>query len=998
MLILYLNTITGEFYDADGNGFRNGRPALSIKSKEKIKIICCSDTPEASSDSVDPSTWTRDSRYAQYSNFGAVITCDSDYIQKIEGSLASAVEIGEQTTISTTITGASFGRVKKAGTLRLFSNDGTYEAVAYTNRTISGNSVVFDVSGVELTHAYSVGATIDCDQSPYCEAFLNLIESNKSRGEFVFDLIADGDRIREETDYASVANLSIAGLEFLPYYIDANNKTIRLPKYLCTTFALVGVQGNPDGEGELPDAMENKIASTIDAKIGGDVRIDTEVVGGTTTARLVLAGVGGTSNVFVIPNGNIVTGAGEVQIFVDGGTATLVNTVTGGTATIGISGGTTIALDEDFLGVFGRCEYDLIDGEGNNITTSPDVSRQWGIDAYYITLSSGFSYGNYAAKPCGIKGDKGEKGDDATEIVGSDAIGVETVGGTSRIVLLTEAQIFGGTSSLSDDHNVLALKQDALTAGNGITISAGTISAAINGDYTSFEVYANDSTIPAGSTDFPEFVVDGVGPAVDIPAGMTHAMKFKTLGTEDIRIEWGDGTTTVKPASELTPDGSWTGEHTYTAAGKYLVKVYGGFTRIQTVSWKNLVHRVLDFDLPVAATHTNLQEFAANALRLVAVRFNDQLPPDRFGNILGTFTGCTNLRKVTGMDRIGVCNTVSQLFKDCPNLVNCAFVLPPSVVISTSGANGYRGVFYSSTNRAQALSGDLASFFPDRGFTADEVDLTQLFYNYRPNVKYPNITLSDAGAAKLARVLWLSGKTFHARSTVAVTESGSATTTDGIFRCFPAAVRAKIPVWWGGTMVGVYCDPATGSVPAWQGVKYNTMLFFDGNGAQIPTSVAGGTASLVRTETTWQSNIDATNCCVNFDNRAEGNREPYGDVVFRGGTFTPIEAALESNNTLAFINSLIPGGVFLSTVQNTFTFDHCFCAALFDNGSADQINIIGGTFRLPDDGYVMGHFSLSDNAVFNYPLRYGSVATIVYDAGCTINGEVKTSGGTIVLE
>ncbi|MCQ2378891.1 MAG: hypothetical protein MJ016_06755, partial [Victivallaceae bacterium] len=60
---------------------------------------------------------------------------------------------------------------------------------------------------------------------------------------------------------------------------------------------------------------------------------------------------------------------------------------------------------EDFLGVFGRCEYDLIDGDGKNITTSPDVSRQWTDDAYVITLASGFADGDYTAKPCGIKGD-----------------------------------------------------------------------------------------------------------------------------------------------------------------------------------------------------------------------------------------------------------------------------------------------------------------------------------------------------------------------------------------------------------------------------------------------------------------------------------------------------------------------------------------------------------------------------------------------------------------
>ncbi|MCQ2379050.1 MAG: hypothetical protein MJ016_07600, partial [Victivallaceae bacterium] len=67
------------------------------------------------------------------------------------------------------------------------------------------------------------------------------------------------------------------------------------------------------------------------------------VSGGTAAAVSLTAG--STADLalnFVLPRGAIVTTAGEVGIFVDGGSATLVNTITGGTATVGISGGTAI--------------------------------------------------------------------------------------------------------------------------------------------------------------------------------------------------------------------------------------------------------------------------------------------------------------------------------------------------------------------------------------------------------------------------------------------------------------------------------------------------------------------------------------------------------------------------------------------------------------------------------------------------------------------------------
>ncbi|MCQ2378000.1 MAG: hypothetical protein MJ016_02170 [Victivallaceae bacterium] len=350
------------------------------------------------------------------------------------------------------------------------------------------------------------------------------------------------------------------------------------------------------------------------------------------------------------------------------------------------------------------------------------------------------------------------------------------------------------------------------------------------GEYTSFEVLANDVEIPAGTTEYlgANLAVDGVGTAVAIPVGMEHACKVWVVSGDGVTVDWGDGTT----EKIFAVDSIALCDHLYTAPGKYTVKVYGDFVRIVQVYGANLVHRVFDEGLPLAAHHASMQEFASaknpappydydGALRLVEVAAPSWGKCTQIESLLNTFTGCENLRRVSGMARIPHLVSASGAFKDCHNLASCDFRLPPVILNVPGTGDAYRGVFYSSTNVGFALSGEVSKFFPDGGFAADFVDLTQLFYNFRADLRYPNMTLSDANAEKLARILWLSGKRFVYRS--ASDETGG---TSGIFRCFPADVRAKIPVLWGGTNTDIEIDPATGCVPkAANGVQFNEGTF-----------------------------------------------------------------------------------------------------------------------------------------------------------------------------
>lgn len=147
MLEFYLNTTTWEWADRDGNPFRDSTPQMVFLSRETVKIIACTETPDIGGTGVDPSAWTRDSLWAAIAGIGAKITVDSDRIHKLKGELASEVAAGSVTGISATITGATTALIPESGVVRCMTRPGKYEAIAYSSRTVTDGTVTFSVDG-----------------------------------------------------------------------------------------------------------------------------------------------------------------------------------------------------------------------------------------------------------------------------------------------------------------------------------------------------------------------------------------------------------------------------------------------------------------------------------------------------------------------------------------------------------------------------------------------------------------------------------------------------------------------------------------------------------------------------------------------------------------------------------------------------------------------------------------------------------------------------------
>lgn len=300
MLEIYFNTTSREAFDADGNQFRSGMPRLAYMSRDTVRVILCSETPENDNAGVDPTTWTRDTSY-NVAGIGAMLTVDSDYIHKLKGELAAEVPAGSISSVTATIASASYAKIPSSGVLRLFDAYGNYEALSYTARSIEGTSVTFTTSGT-LTGTYATGATMDCDQSPYCSAMLDSAASNVEQGEFVFQLVVNSDRLREEMDYTDTEKLSVKGLEILLYKTnDGTDETLNA--FVCDTFSIVGTIGAVGFESDPPDGTENKLAGLVDQLLAAGFEVEQQNdSAGNTQFRFRSVEAGGTWSAWVTVN------------------------------------------------------------------------------------------------------------------------------------------------------------------------------------------------------------------------------------------------------------------------------------------------------------------------------------------------------------------------------------------------------------------------------------------------------------------------------------------------------------------------------------------------------------------------------------------------------------------------------------------------------------------------------------------------------------------------
>jgi len=376
-----------------------------------------------------------------------------------------------------------------------------------------------------------------------------------------------------------------------------------------------------------------------------------------------------------------------------------------------------------------------------------------------------------------------------------------------------------------------------------------------NTDFTAFRVYADDTddhtqTYPIGSY-CPQFVPENIlfrheatadmpeklqelyqeteNPTVEqirnalgyiggraIPKSMTE--RFVLLaGTDwansDVVVDWGDGTKSFMKNGKTQVargigfydnneyvddwcDSHYMFSHTYEQEGSYYIKITGkdywgirhyyadlknadGTAKYpdNSVAGKtiyNLVYDCMGPDTPIAGCVRNLASFMNGSSRLLHVLMTEITDKTRtiVCNWTGMFLNCANLVSARGIYFAGYnltgTQTFQQFFQGCVRLET--FV--GSVPAYCTSILGYRYMFSGCAK----LRTDIASIIPGCGFLSRRVRAIEIFKD-----------CSSLTGTVPADLLW---------NDTGIIWSDTANAFSGC----SAAIRAQVPVSWGGTM------------------------------------------------------------------------------------------------------------------------------------------------------------------------------------------------------
>lgn len=363
----------------------------------------------------------------------------------------------------------------------------------------------------------------------------------------------------------------------------------------------------------------------------------------------------------------------------------------------------------------------------------------------------------------------------------------------SKHVHVSTVETLEETVAASHKHSELAqvdsiLEDDLITLVRDnqlVNVKASTQTGSYS-EFTQFEVFATNSIISAGSTD----IDTGLVYAFDVPAGMTHSFRLRSDAppeTNDIIIHWGDGTSSSVHKQDYTSiyDAEWLTvaeliynfRHTYSKPGKYIVTIYGkdywGFqTGPFTSGGASILSRIFMEDLPLAGWVKNLAGCAAYSPKIQRVLIPTGM--DMFANIHNAsaiFKNNINLLSATNFEtKFQWTRYVCELFSGCLSLTTSDFRLPQNAIRPSAYQRVYKG--------CRKLTGNIASFFPERGFDGKKVDISECFMDC------PLLTGTVPGD-----ILW--------------NDMVTTWTHNNTFTGCSDDIRAQIPTSWGGTAAEV---------------------------------------------------------------------------------------------------------------------------------------------------------------------------------------------------
>lgn len=263
---IYINTASRTFYDASGNLFADGFPKLAYKRSERFVFQLCSESPDAGTEGCDPDTWEKDTQY-ELTGITGLLTLDNDYRRRRVGTLSEDVVAGSVASITAAIANVSAAVIRPSGYLRVFS-DGTPEAFEYTSFSIDdGNTVTFVLAeGSIATGSYAAGCMVDVPDAVYMQAAMSN-ESNPETGLFIFDLVADSEKLRDKMEYADTSKLDdISGMELL-LFTAANGEITECDSFVCSTVSVTATMAEANPNPQMPATFEDTLLAMIAAAL-----------------------------------------------------------------------------------------------------------------------------------------------------------------------------------------------------------------------------------------------------------------------------------------------------------------------------------------------------------------------------------------------------------------------------------------------------------------------------------------------------------------------------------------------------------------------------------------------------------------------------------------------------------------------------------------------------------------------------------------------------------
>lgn len=256
---IYLNTQEQRFLDNTGTLFSSSMPELTVGGKENFRFFLKSTTPNWGTAAARPSEWPIDASWASIPGISAMLTVDNDYRKYLPGTLENDATAGDKDIV---VRVSETDEIPERGILKILHGTGGEEYLFFEERKTDGSLTTFTLANA-LAEPVINGTTVQVQQEPYAQAFIDPEKSNWSKGELYFTLVSDSIRLRREVERSNSATVNITGIELLIYSTSADN-TVQIHKaFLLDTASLKNVQGNPGFPAEVPKALTDKITFEI---------------------------------------------------------------------------------------------------------------------------------------------------------------------------------------------------------------------------------------------------------------------------------------------------------------------------------------------------------------------------------------------------------------------------------------------------------------------------------------------------------------------------------------------------------------------------------------------------------------------------------------------------------------------------------------------------------------------------------------------------------------